>query len=602
MVHPNTFSRPSTLLAGVASLLPALAMATTYEDLQVINPRIQPWGNPVSRGDGHFYGIGRSFERSTEAVIYRVAPGQEAEILFTFPQLEIAGTPNNHGSYPDGTLVAGKDGSFYGATGGGGAHGMGTLFRWSSDGTFHVLYDFQPQDGFGVQRLVATAAGEVLGIMSHGGPEGGGTIFRVTQDGTFQTEHAFKSPTSYPPGTPVPPGARQPPSSPTNLAIGPDGLVYGTTSTGGLIEASARFQFTYGCFFRLENTGDITVLGEFYPYRKNVNSLIPTDNGFVANSQRALFQIGLDGTIRLEADFTTIGNGDVSLWTPVATSHGVYGISNYGGDQAGGFIYHMLPQGGTSIIHHFPRSFFQCRSSLAKGNDGLVYGLADFMQDDAPAPHPILPRLFRLHDAATSPNRVPVAGPDEAWLPAKATDGQREVLIDILANDQDPDSDPLTIFGLSGDFGAGSAELVQTPRGIRLKFSTPEMSPASRMITYQFTDTRGGISTGYVAIKSPAAGWYSGLASGHGLEGAPLGVSLSKNNLAVAIFELNGVKYTGQGTIDAGDTASVALSATGQPTLRLHLELHRGAPNSLKATIRTSEAVYHATCTTADGN
>ncbi|MEK7949951.1 choice-of-anchor tandem repeat GloVer-containing protein [Luteolibacter soli] len=577
---------------------PTIASATTYEEIQTLDKVIQPMVNLVNRGDGYFYGLSGWSEENQGGYIYRVAPGQNSEVLFALDESDDASATNQTGTGTSCPLIAGPDGAFYGGTTYGGAFAAGTIFRWSPDGVFSVLHDVNPvTEGYRVQRLAATPSGDLVGVMSDGGPLGGGTIFRLSLDGSFQTVHAFEAPSGYPPGVPVPPDAKYPPSSPTHVAIGSDGRIYGTTSIGGPIEAGFFSRFTYGNFFRLEDNGDITVLSEFHPFRDKISWLEVTPDGFIGNTQNSLIKIGLNGALSVEADFRFLDLGYVYLWTPLYTSHGIYGVSPSGGPEGGGFIYRTIPGGGTSIVQTFPADHRPYHPALVEGNDGLAHGLLDFDSSE----NPPYPRLFRLHESTTSPNFVPVAAPDEAWLPRKAKNGQREVVIDILANDQDADSDPLTIAHINGE-GAGHIELLETPQGVKLRFTTQEENPPSRMLTYMVTDSRGGLSKGYVAIQSPVKDRFTGLATGGSVSNAPLDLKIDKDNEIKATFELNGKKYKGTGLLDAGDTASLSLSSRDETSLNLHLELQRGTTASIEATIRNGEADYHATCTASGSN
>jgi len=577
----------------------SIALATTFEDIHLINRQIQPTGHLVNRGDGYFYGVSRYSENNPYGMIYRFAPDQNLEVLFSFNTYDSATSTNFGGTNPSSSLIAGPNGEFYGTTSYGGAHGMGTIYRLSPDGVFSVLHDIHPADGYDCWKLILGPAGDLLGVMGDGGPGGGGTIFRLLPDGTYQTVHAFQKPPFYPPWTPFPPDARFEPFYPNNIALGPDGSIYGTTGGGGPVEAFGSFQFTYGTFFHIQNTGEFTVLGEFHPFRKRPETMTPAPGGFFVTTEGKIFHVSYNGTIGVKVDFTEMPEtGASSLGEPVATSQGTYGTSPYGGVNGGGFIYRILPDSGFDIIHHFPTNFERCQPALAEGNDGLIYGMVDFGATDLS----LSPRVFRLHDTATSPNFVPAAAPDEAWLPRKASNGKREVVIDILGNDHDLDSDALTVTSVGGDLGSGTAELIETPQGVKLKFSTQEENPSSRLLSYLVTDSQGGLSKTYVAIKSPAPGYFSGYASGVGVINAPLGLSISKTNLVVATFNLNGVKYSGQGTLDTSDTANFSLSATNQPQLGLRIKLQRSTTTSLQATIRNGEAVYDGICTAPGSN
>ncbi|MEK7949950.1 choice-of-anchor tandem repeat GloVer-containing protein [Luteolibacter soli] len=587
------------LLAGVVSFNPAASLAATFEDIQVLNQPIDPMWNLATRGDGHFYGISRWAQKSTGGFLYRFAPDQNVEILFTFAAPDEDTSTSPSGSNPLSSLVAGQDGSFYGTTSHGGAHGAGTIFRWSPDGVLSVLHDIDATtDGSEASKLLVLPDGDLLGIMGDNGPKGSGTIFRLSQDGNFQTIHSFERTPSFPPEAPVPSDARFEPFYPNNLVFGQDGKIYGTTSSGGPVQAFGRYRYSYGTFFRLEDSGNITVLGDFHPYKKSPSALIPVTDGFFVTIDGAILHVGFDGTIGMELDFATMHVGNVgTIWAPLATSLGIYGVSTSGGQNNGGFISRTLPEGGTSIIHHLPTNFRLCRPTLGQGTDGLVYGFAQLTEIKGALPKP---RVFRLLEGDTA-NFAPVAAPDVAWLPAKTTNGKREVVIDVLANDQDPDSDRLSLTAVSAAPGEGTAEIVPTSKGARVKFTTAEQYPAGRVITYQLSDGQGGLSTGYISIESPVTGSFSGLASGGEVDAAPLSVKFAKGNSLTVAFDLNGVKYKGKGRLNVDDTANITLVAKEQPLLNLRLELQRGPSASLDATIRNGEADYHATCTAVGG-
>ncbi len=70
--------------------------------------------------DGYLYGT--TGTNSTQGTIYRIATNGAFATLYTF-------TGGVDGRYPGAPLLQGKDGNFYGTTIGGGANGLGTIFR-----------------------------------------------------------------------------------------------------------------------------------------------------------------------------------------------------------------------------------------------------------------------------------------------------------------------------------------------------------------------------------------------------------------------------------------------------------------------------------------
>src|SRR5215467_6734695 len=62
-----------------------------------------------------------------------------------------------------GALVQGSDGNFYGITGYGGAHGLGTFFKITAAGTLTTLHSFDSTEGSLVAGLVQGTDGNFYG-------------------------------------------------------------------------------------------------------------------------------------------------------------------------------------------------------------------------------------------------------------------------------------------------------------------------------------------------------------------------------------------------------------------------------------------------------
>jgi uncharacterized repeat protein (TIGR03803 family) len=194
-------------------------------------------GNRKLCGENYPIGCGTVFELTPptqpggawlETVLYRFQEGSD-------------------GHFPNGNLVADKDGNLYGTTGGGGVADNGTVFELerpsSPNGTwtYQVLYDFQGVPGGGGEgdgtfpmSVVFDAAGNLYGTTVGGGYctnyQGFitcyGTVFKLqspAQPGDPWTEtvlHRFNSS-----------GLSQPQAS---VVLDEKGNLYGTTYLGGL--------------------------------------------------------------------------------------------------------------------------------------------------------------------------------------------------------------------------------------------------------------------------------------------------------------------------------------------------------------------------------
>ena len=604
-------------IAASLSFQSALAQGTVVEDVQILSSLFEPVGELVNRGDGYFYGAARWSSSATSGVIFRFAPGADAEVLHTFGDVVDAGVANYGGSSPDSGLQLGADGAFYGTTSYGGAHARGTIYRISPDGVFSVLHDIDPTvDGINAVRLIATPGGELYGIMNDLGPLGGGTIFRVGTDGVFETVHAFEDAENIPPNTEVPPGTRFDFNSPFELVLGKDGKIYGTTGIGGPVTAVGDFRLSYGGFFRLEDTGGVTMLGEFESIQDRVAKLVPTADGFHANTDEKLLHISYAGVVTEVAQIETAETGNISLTTPVEGDDGIYGVSYRGGAEDGGFIFRYVSGEGTTILHHFTADYRHRRKWLFEGNDNQIYGLTAYPEADVPAasavasadgsgarvakkkkrlPEAVLPKAFRLRAAGDDDNLVPLAKPDVAWLPVKTKDGVREVQVSVLANDKDPDGGTLSITGVEAPEGF-STEIVSTPKGVQISVRASASHPTSALVTYQLGDGQGGSSTGTLSIKSPATGGFRGQATAEELPAAPLTVKLGKKNSVTATLVIGGKKYSGKGLLDVSDSADLSLKAKGETLVNLHIGLVRGSSPQVIATAVDGSATYAATC------
>ncbi len=167
-------------------------------------------GSPLIFGsDGNFYGIsGANTESASVAPnggIYKLTPAGVYTLLYAFsaPNAGTGGNtgvdPQNSDGYnPEGPLVEGNDGNYYGTTLFGGT-GSGTIFKITPGGTFSVLYTFTSDPGTNTDGahpeggLVVGANGNFYGTTDEGGLYGAGTIFEITPGGTFTVLHAFGS-------------------------------------------------------------------------------------------------------------------------------------------------------------------------------------------------------------------------------------------------------------------------------------------------------------------------------------------------------------------------------------------------------------------------
>jgi uncharacterized repeat protein (TIGR03803 family) len=170
--------------------------------------------------DGNIYGTTANGGVSHLGAVFKMTPAGALTRLFSFS--------NTNGEAPQGGLLLGSDGNFYGnAAAGSGAATFGTLFRITTNGTLTTLYNLQFTDGEEPStRLIQGNDGSLYGTTQFGGFTGGnpsssglGTVFRITTNGAFTLLTQFQ-------GT----NGANPLAS---LTLGPDGNLYGTTENGG---------------------------------------------------------------------------------------------------------------------------------------------------------------------------------------------------------------------------------------------------------------------------------------------------------------------------------------------------------------------------------
>jgi uncharacterized repeat protein (TIGR03803 family) len=116
-------------------------------------------------------GYGGAYENG---MVFKVSPAGKESVLHNF-------TGGVDGAYPNGALIEDSKGNLYGATGGGGAYGYGTIFKLTMTGKETVLYSFTGgADGSGPNgALIREKNGDIYGTAGGGDPNCGcGIVFK----------------------------------------------------------------------------------------------------------------------------------------------------------------------------------------------------------------------------------------------------------------------------------------------------------------------------------------------------------------------------------------------------------------------------------------
>jgi uncharacterized repeat protein (TIGR03803 family) len=278
------------------------------------------------------------------------------------------------GAGPVAGLVQGIDGALYGTTASGGSSSVGTVFKLNTDGTgYTVLKSFAggPGDGANPEaRLVQGSDGMLYGTTASGGSSSAGTVFKLNTDGTGYT--VLKSFAGGPGDGNIPRA---------ELVQGSDGALYGTTFAGGP-------RIYWGTVFKLNTDGTgYTILHNFgnldFDDGRPLGGLIQgTDGALYGTTQQGgtsglgtVFKINTDGTgyTTLRSFSNSGGDGVLPDAGLVQGSDGaLYGTTDQGGSNHRGTVFKLNPDGtGYAVLRSFSDS---PAAGLVQGSDGALYG------------------------------------------------------------------------------------------------------------------------------------------------------------------------------------------------------------------------------------
>jgi uncharacterized repeat protein (TIGR03803 family) len=190
-------------------------------------------------------------------VVFKVDSTGKETVLYSF-------CPNGYGNCTDGAfpqagLIHDAADNLYGTTSGGGANGVGTVFKLSPDGAETVLYSFAGgADGANpFAGLIRDENGNLYGTTTAGGSSGQGTVFKVDPAGSETVLYSFTGGTDggYPEA---------------GLVRDEKGNLYGTTFFGG--RASPPCYSFCGVVFKVDTAGMETVL---YSFKGGADGLNP---------------------------------------------------------------------------------------------------------------------------------------------------------------------------------------------------------------------------------------------------------------------------------------------------------------------------------------
>jgi uncharacterized repeat protein (TIGR03803 family) len=137
-----------------------------------------PYANLVQGSDGNFYGTTFNGGTNGWGSVYRITPAGQFKPLYSFTGL-------SDGAFPYSGLVQGSDGNFYGTAYSRGTYGVGTIFQMTTNGNLTPLISFSGTNGLspGINpqgALVQGTDGNFYGTTYSGGAYNDGTVFRLS--------------------------------------------------------------------------------------------------------------------------------------------------------------------------------------------------------------------------------------------------------------------------------------------------------------------------------------------------------------------------------------------------------------------------------------
>jgi uncharacterized repeat protein (TIGR03803 family) len=433
---------------------------------------------------GDLYGT-TEFGGSTEngkinpfGTVFKITPSG------TLTTLDSLGVEDGSAPEPTAGLVQATNGDLYGTTTGGGANGLGSVFKITPAGKLTTLYSFCSaadcaDGGLVVAGLIQATNGDLYGTTAccganRGGQINGGTVFKITTGGKLTTLYSFCAQPNCTDGlNPIGP-----------LVQATNGNFYGTTVYGG---ANSICIAGCGTIFEITPTGALTTLYSFC-------SQPGCADGYPGGDPTALIQ-GTDGNLYgATANGGNYNNGD----SPCFVSYGcgtIFRITTSGAlttlfdlCSQGGCADGYMPDGG--LVQDTNGTFYGTTSYGGPSADGTVFslsvGLGPFVEA-LPASSKVGTTINILGSSLTGASSVSFNGKEAAFtvvsgsnitatIPAGATTG----FITVVTPDGTLTSNVPEIVG---------GKLASTTTTLS---STPNPSTSGEAVTFTAVVTSGG--------------------------------------------------------------------------------------------------------------
>jgi uncharacterized repeat protein (TIGR03803 family) len=292
-----------------------------------------PIGSLIMDKKGNLYGVADG-GTNKDGIIFEISPNGTQSVLYTF-------VGGSDGANPSGALIADKKGNLYGMTTAGGAHSDGTVFKLTPSGSETVLYSFAGgSDGIDpVGSLIADKNGNFFGATGFGGPNGEGTVFKLATNGTESVLYAFTGGADG--GQPY-----------AGVVADKAGNLYGTTYYGGIGGFSGVVykvapngtETVLHAFCSLENCDDgyLPEAGLIIDKKGNLYGTTSQGGGFNPGGDGTVFKVSPSGkeTVLHAFDFQA-GDGVFPNTALLLANGYFYGATTNGGADSVGTVYKL---------------------------------------------------------------------------------------------------------------------------------------------------------------------------------------------------------------------------------------------------------------------
>ncbi|QMU31362.1 choice-of-anchor tandem repeat GloVer-containing protein [Adhaeribacter radiodurans] len=322
-----------------------------------------PYGSLIKGPDGNFYGMTYQGGANNQGTIFKIAPSGTITTIINF-------ISSVTGSNPQGSLTLGSDGNFYGMATYGGGTGYGTIFKITPTGNFTLLRNLNNAiDGRYPQgNLVQGSDGGFYGLTYQGGTNNYGTIFKITPSGTFTVLKQLDNTTTgrYPQGS---------------LIRATDGNFYGMTYQGGENNYGTIFRITPSGIFTVRRHLDYSLSGA-NPRGSLIQGTNGVLYGMTytggANNYGTIFRMTLSGTFTVLRHLAYSSDGGNAQGSLTQGSDGnFYGLTSVGGTNSSGTVFKITPAGLYTVLHNLDNinDGRNPLGSLVQGSSGIFYGM-----------------------------------------------------------------------------------------------------------------------------------------------------------------------------------------------------------------------------------